>query len=166
MGDVTVVQQISKVITVGDGGREVNVTQQVVKVVTVAEQGPPGPPGVSGEYITYISKIAGVNISGHRVVRVSGNDTVDYADKDSLSDINKVIGVTLGASAQNDPINIQTRGEIEDVSFNWDINKPIYLGNNGYLTQDFPTTGFLLQVAIPVSNTKINISLKQPILLG
>lgn len=159
MNKVMVVQQISGV----------NVTQQVVKVVTVAEQGPPGPPGppsVSGEYITYISKVAGVNISGHRVVRVSGNDTVDYADKDSLSDINKVIGVTLGASAQNDPINIQTNGEIEDVSFNWNINLPIYLGNNGYLTQVLPTTGFLLQVAIPVSNTKINVSIKQPILLG
>lgn len=103
---------VSKVIN------NVVVKDEIIKTVFVAKQGPPGPPGVTGEYITYISKIAGVTISGHRVVRVSGNNTVDYADKDSISDINKVIGVTLGASAQDDPINIQTSGEIEDLSFN------------------------------------------------
>jgi hypothetical protein len=170
--NVTVVQQVSKVITVGESGGSVNVTQQqVVKVVTVAEQGPPGRDGtdgvdgISGEYTAYITKTANSNLSGHRVVMVVGDELVDYADKEVVTNSNKVLGITLNASSQGDVINVQTGGELEEPTWNWNLNTPIYLGNSGYLTQVIPTAGFILQVAIPVSSTKINVNIKQPIIL-
>jgi hypothetical protein len=166
--NVTVTQQVSKVITVGDSESKVNVTQQIVKVVTIAEQGPPGRNGVdgiSGEYTAYITKTANSNLNGHRVVMVVGDELVDYADKDVVTNANKVLGITLNASVQGDVINVQTGGELEEPTWNWNLNTPIYLGNSGYLTQVIPTAGFILQVAIPVSSTKINVNIKQPIIL-
>jgi hypothetical protein len=49
-------------------------------------------------------------------------------------------------------------GELEEVSWNWDITKPIFIGINGLLTQTPPNSGFSCIIAYPVTTTKIFIN--------
>lgn len=165
--NISVVQEISKIVTVGESRTVVNVVQDVVKIVTVAEQGPPGiqgPPGPSGSGSSSVIEIANSDLSGGRVVQIVGNSLVDYADKDSAS-VSNVLGITLNAAIQGDKVNVQTVGEITEPTWNWTLGSPIFLGNNGQLMQTVPTRGYSLQVAIPVSPTKINVAIMPAILL-
>lgn len=126
-------------------------------------KGQVGPQGPSG-YTTLVHP-AGVAIGGHRVVYIDSLSQVQYASSDMPSHSRKVVGITTGAGSVATPINIQVNGEIEEMSWNWNINAPIYLGINGALTQVVPETGFILIVAQPITNTKILVSIREPIIL-
>lgn len=155
------------IITVSESsGTNLTVEGVHLSLVEVSSQGIAGPMGPPGAAVTFLTKTSSIAISSDRVVQTSGNDLVSYADKDDLTSISKVLGVTLNAAIIGAIINIQVGGEIVEPTWNWDISKPIYLGSTGYLTQVVPITGFILQVAIPVSPTKINVDIRQPILLS
>jgi len=136
----------------------VNIVDETVRVVTVASQ---GPPGISSGPIT---KVAHSILSGGRVVKVAGNDLVDYADKDSTN-VSNVLGITLNAAAQGASVSVQMAGEITEPTWMWTLGLPIFLGNDGQMTQAVPTSGYLLQVAIPVSSTKVNVAIMPAIKL-
>jgi len=161
---VTVVDEVTQVLTI-DEVTKVTVLDEIIQIVTLGEQGPPGPPGSNGEATTYISKQANANISGGFVVQIVGTNLVDYADKDDSSSMNNVLGITTNAAIQGSQVNVQVGGELVEPTWSWTVGMPIYLGNAGQLTQTVPTTGFLLQVAIPTSSTSLIVGAKQPILL-
>ena len=124
------------------------------------ERGLPGPGGGTGD----IFYTAGVDLSGHRAVRLSAGQVV-YVSQDKPEDLNEFLGITTGASLQGDEATVRPYGIMDEPSWNWDVTIPIFLGVNGVLTQTPPTSGFLLIVAKALLPTEIFIDPKTPIVL-
>lgn len=128
---------------------------------TILELVAQGPQGTSGEII--IERLADGPIGGHRVVKITPTGC-DYADSSNISDLGKVIGMTDSAFSANTNVKIFTQKEITEPSWAWTLG-PVYLSTNGLLTQIIPTTGFIQQVGIALSSTKLLLSLQPPIKL-
>ncbi len=128
-----------------------------IEHVEVGMQGPPGIPGIQGPPgdTPLLTAIAGTAIGGHRAVVFDSEGTVIYADQSIQSHAERVLGISTGAANAATEVTIQTGGELTEPSWNWDLELPIYLGTNGLLTQALPTTGFIEQLAIPLSATSI-----------
>jgi len=152
MTDTTVVREVIDTVIV----KEVTDT----RVLALADQGPPGPPGENPSL--YI--IASTNIGGHRVVK-STLTGCTYADSAVLSDLGKILGITSSATEQGNLTKIHTSGEIEESTWNFTTG-PVYLGSTGVLTQTLPATGFIQQVGVAISSTKIAIQIHPSIKLS
>lgn len=141
------------------------VTSARVDVVTVFDgsRGPTGPAGPAGG--SAITGIAGENLGGHRMVVSDALGRFVYASNDEPSHFHKVLGMTMGAVVAMDVANVLRMGEIEETSWNWTLDLPVFLSTNGLLTQTAPTTGFSLIVGFPITTTKLFVSLREPITL-
>ncbi len=113
-----------------------------------------------------ISKIAGDVLGGHKIVKLNSSGKAIYADKDIIEDANQVLGITKHSASANESIYIQTYGEMIEPTWNWNLALPIFLGNNGVLTQTAPTSGFTLIIGFPLTVTSIYIDIKQPIIIN
>ena len=88
------------------------------------------------------------------------------ASSDDVTCANAIAGIsTIAAASLGASFIVQGSGIIEDSSFNWQDNLPIFCGPDGRLTQTPPTSGFSQQVAIPLASNKLEISLQQTIIL-
>jgi hypothetical protein len=79
-----------------------------------------------------------------------------------------VAGVTVSAVGQGGLTSIRNYGELVETSWNWTMDKPVFLGPNGTLTQANPAdagAAFSLVVGFPSSPTKLFINIREPILL-
>jgi hypothetical protein len=130
-------------------------------VVQVVERGfvPSEPRSVDGLSIALHA------VSGHIVVRSLGDGTADAADSSNVGHANSVIGVTPGAVSAGGQLQYRALGEMSDPSFNF-VFGPVYFDNLGRLTQVVPVVGFVQQVAIALSQTKIAIRLQAPLVLS
>ncbi len=135
------------------------VEKKIPVVVTVGIQGPAGPATSS------LEKTAGEILGAHRALIIDYDDKAYYASNDNPGHVHKVIGISTNAAELDEAINIITTGELEDVSFNFQENKPIYVGVDGALTQSVPEDGFMQQIATAITATKIFVQLKQVIQL-
>lgn len=157
-----------------------NITSETVEVVTVeaAAQGMPGLSayqvavkngfvGTEAQWLESLKPerillvLADVPIGGHRVV-VATENGCNYADSADTSHINRVIGMTKSAWSLGDLVEVFNGGEIIEPSWSWNVGA-VYLGSNGLLTQIPPTTGFIQQIGVALSATKLLISIQQPI---
>lgn len=107
--------------------------------------------------------IAAQDLSGHRAVAVTTSALVDYADKDTPAHHSSVLGIINTAATIGSPVFIQTQGLITEPSWNWTMDELIYLGNNGMLTQTYPTTGFLLKIGTVVDPTAIYVNIGETV---
>lgn len=96
---------------------------------------------------------------------VATNETFQYADKDNLNHSESVVGILEAVLNPGESARAIAQGLLSDNSFNFQLNKPIFLGNNGNLTQDIPTTGFVKQLAYPVTSSKIYVKINSSIIL-
>ena len=137
------------------------VTQDVATVVESINQGPSGASGASTFTVT-----AGQDLSGHRIVSVNSAGQAVYADKDTPATVRQVLGLTTGAALNGTQATVLPMGEITEPSWTLSMSGPVYLGNNGLLTQILPTTGVIMQVGVPLSSTMMLVDIKMPISLG
>lgn len=137
---------------------EVTATYGVDTEVTVSWIA--GLPGPAGDGITFVAS-ADQAIGGHRVVRSTATGC-DYADSSNLTHLGKVIGMTNEATSSGNLVKIWPAGKITDPSFNFDLG-PVYLSTNGLLTQTPPTTGFIQQIGVALSQTTILVQILNPI---
>lgn len=109
------------------------------------------------------SHTAGASLSGHRMVYLDSSELLQYAENTTPSHAERVLGMTTGAITSGASGPVLREGEITEPSWNWTIGSPIFLGVNGLLTQTRPTASgsFVLQVAFPVTSTKVFIDIKQ-----
>lgn len=117
--------------------------------------------------VQFIGK-AGTDLGGHRAVKKDSFNLVQYASSDNILDVGKVLGITLGASLTGSSISIVREGEIEEPSWNWLLDMPIFLSSNGQLTQvvpSYPTYAFSQILAFPITPTRILVTIREPILL-
>lgn len=142
-------------------------TQEQV-VVSAGEQGPQGVPGVDSDATGLLKKqyTAGATLSGHRVVKMGGDGRVVYADQSTLYDADILLGVTLNAANEDDPVVVHLFGEAEEVSWSWTIHGSIYLGVNGLLTQTAPTSGALVRVGHATGTDSMFVDIDNPIYLA
>lgn len=107
---------------------------------------------------------AGEVLGGHRVVVVIGNQAY-YADNTNASHLHLIRGITIGATELSSLACIQIGGPLVEPSWNWTPGLPLYVSTNGMLTQTPPTAGFLQQVAIADTATRIFIDNYEPLVL-
>jgi hypothetical protein len=138
--------------------------------VILGDEGPMGqvgPTGAAGG--TVVTRLAAQNLSGHRVVKTVDGGLADYASNSSVGDADVVLGITGGASAVGEEVDIYVLEEMEEPSWAWSVG-PIFLGQNGGLTQAVPTAlggaAFIRQVATALSPTRILIQLRPPIAIS
>ena len=119
-----------------------------------------GLPGPAGDGVTFVA-VADQAIGGHRVV-ISTATGCDYADSSNLAHLGKVIGMTNAATSAGNSVKIWPAGKITEPSFNFALG-PVYLSTNGLLTQTPPTTGFIQQIGVALSQTTILVQILNPI---
>lgn len=110
-----------------------------------------------------ITGVAAENISGHRVVAMSVSDVV-YASSDDITRL--PVGVSTGSALVGSPVTIQYDGEMVEPSWNWTVNAPVFMGVGGVLTQTPPTTGLLVVIGTPISQTRLLVQIGEITLLG
>jgi hypothetical protein len=115
----------------------------------------PGAVPVNLEFMQ-ISRVAESNVSGHRVVAASADGRVSHVGKLDADAVN-VLGVTEGSALAGNPVSIVTIGEMQETSWSWTAG-PVWLGDDGIMTQVVPIAGLLVQVGVATDPTKLNIN--------
>lgn len=100
---------------------------------------------------------AGYALGGHRVVQVFDNVAL-YAD--NLTAYDGQLALTMSAVDSGETFKAYTTGVVTEPSWNF-IKGPVFLGNNGLLTQTKPTTGTVIAVGRAVSQTSIHLQFQQ-----
>lgn len=109
-----------------------------------------------------VTRTAGQNLSGRRVVRAGTDGRAYYADAADPSDAGRALGITTGAAVEDDDATIRWRGSMIESSWAWTPNAPIFVGSNGTLTQSPPAApgqAFSQRVAYAVTTTEIVVDL-------
>lgn len=147
---------------------------QVIVEVSGTLPGPPGHDGADGgagptDEITFIRRAA-ITLSGHRLVIPVNGTTVTYADSATLSHTTRPVWLTVTAALAGDDVSLVAFGDVSEPSWNWTPGLPIFLGQNGMLTQVPPSTAngdaFILQVASPDSATDLFYNPRTAIVLA
>lgn len=141
-------------------------TEEKIFIVTEAVQGPPGPGGSGGG--SNIEVLAGENLGGHRLVILNEVGRALYADSSQIDHLHRVVGITTGAADVDSGVSLVGNGPLSEVSWNWAVGLPIYLGTNGLLTQAVPAAPaakFSLVVGFPTSSTSMFVNIREPITL-
>lgn len=108
--------------------------------------------------------VAAADLGGHRVVcAVPGG--VDLASSDAADSAGAVIGLTTAAAAAGTPVSVVTHGPVVEPSWSFVIG-PVYLGLDGLLTQDPPTTGCVLRIGRATAPTVLLVDLDEPYFLA
>jgi hypothetical protein len=147
------------------------VESERVDILAIAEQGPrgiqgeQGPPGGGGASSDLVFT-AGTNLSGHRVVIASSDTEINYADKDTPAHEFLVIGIIANAVSVGDSTTVTPEGIMIEPSWTWTPGNPIFLGNNGMMTQSAPTSGFVLEIGVAISSQSIWIAIGQAVELA
>lgn len=137
-------------------------------VVAVGQQGPAGPQGDIGPAGgSAITVTAGTALSGHRIVYLDASYKAQYASNQTASHALIALGLTLGAAALDETVSVQRSGEVTEPSWSWTLEQPVYLGDNGLLTQTAPTNPALFQriVGFPTAATKLFLALREPVFI-
>lgn len=108
---------------------------------------------------------AGNNLSALRVVRSNSSGEAIYADKDSLTDADALLGITTNAATSGNSVTVQSAGKLEDAGWSWTPGSRLFLQSNGNVSHTVPSTGFIVSVGHAVTATVILIRLREPIFI-
>lgn len=143
-----------------------------VDIVTIGIQGLPGIAGEAGRPGTPggagFEDIAEIALGGHRAVVFSASGKLIYASSSNLEHLHRIAGITITAANAEELVSVMRSGEVTEPSWNWDITLPVYLADNGLLTQTPPATpvaAFSVVVGFPTSATSLFVTIREPIIL-
>lgn len=105
--------------------------------------------GMAAETI-FIGHSVGVNASGEFFLTKSGN----------LAHSGKCIGVADASALPGQNLRVITAGPFDKAAYLFIPGDAVYVGVNGELTQDIPSSGFEQQVGVAVTATKILIDIE------
>lgn len=165
---ILVVEQTPSNVVSVEGGTTVISSTDMPSIIYAAEQGPAGIQGLPGPAAgTSFTRAAAANVSGGKAVTLNAAGQCLHADGAKASMANSVVGISLNGGAPGADITIITNGgEIEETVWNWQANKPVFLGTDGALTQVAPTSGYLLVVGVAVGPTRMLVKIQQPIFIA
>jgi len=122
---------------------------------------PPTEPPIIDEPQEATKYVAANSVSAYRVLAMSGGVAV-HADKYDLNHAGSVFGISLQAGSN---IAYASEGDIvENESWNLTLDAVYVLGVDGKITTSTELTqdGFLIQIGVAVSSTKLAINLTTP----
>lgn len=115
-----------------------------------------GPRGPSGGEFTVLAAEA---LGGHRAVTADGF----HAEPEEA---NAVAGITLTSAATGASVVVVSSGLMQEDSWNWTPNLPVFFGASGVLTQTAPNAGLIRRIAWAITPTKINVDMMPPIVVA
>lgn len=159
--------------------RTLDIIKPSVSLVSVAAQGPlgaTGPRGLKGDQgETGQTGAAGQSgglglvttaaeaMGGHRAFVLDANGQTLYADCNNILHFGRVGGITLNAVSQGGTVSCVRNGLVNEPSWAWLPNLPVYLGRSGLLTQVLPSIGFSQVLGVALSNTALFVNPREPI---
>ncbi len=142
-----------------------SIEQELLEVGTQGPPGPRGPIGPSGG--NAVTAVAAVALGGHRIVLLNADGEADYARADEITHASIVLGMTSHAAAEGADVDVIRIGELEEVSWSWTLNQPVYLGLDGVPVQSLPFNAtFSLVIGFPITPTRLFLSIREPIILS
>ena len=141
----------------------INPTPELVLEIGTILRGPPGPAGTA-TYVA-ITMVASIVISIHKAVIPDGTGGVIYADQSITSQTGKTMGISLNNALEGADVEVIVSGEVDEPTWNW-LPGEVYLGVNGALTQEPPTSGILQVVGVALTATRLSVGIQLPILLN
>lgn len=110
--------------------------------------------------------IAALAISGHRAARLNNAGLVIVASADLVGDAQTILGITINAAAPGGAVSIRGAGLIEEPSWNWAPELPIFCGPEGVLTQTYSASwAFSRILALALSRTSAWVAPQAPMML-
>lgn len=110
---------------------------------------------------TSLSMTAVGNISGHcAVAAVEGGVAMVGSDN---AQVIKAFGIALTSAISGAQVNIKTKDIITEPTWNWDVNKVIFVGIGGVLTQTPPQTGYSVTAGIALASNKMLVRFENQI---
>jgi hypothetical protein len=134
------------------------VRPQVTNVAGIGAQGRPGAAGGTSE-----RRVAATVLGGHRIVRSTGGDTVGDASSMDPSHGDDTIGMTLGPATFGAPVEVQRSGAIEFNGWHFTPGEPVFLREDGMVSQEPSAAGFIQVVGHAESPTRLYLDIQPPI---
>lgn len=150
-------------IVINKGHSQITKGDDCPTTTVVVNDGERGPPGLSNLFF-FVRRADGA-IGGHRAVVSNEDGTVTYADNTNLNHLGKVLGITTSAVLDGEEVKIIRGGLIEFEGWSFNVDLPVYLAENGLLTQNPATQGFSQILGFAESPTGLFVNLREPILL-
>lgn len=126
-------------------------------------------PAEAVENLVLASYLAGEVLNGHRAVYVDSDGLVYKASNTQINQAVRVAGIVKNSYAPTQPTQIIRNGVIEEPSWTWAEGLPIFLGNDGLLTQTPPSAPgavYSLVVGYPITSTSMYVNIQEPTLLA
>jgi len=139
--------------------------QEVTKVVdreekTIIREGICGIPVsaiITPQKKILVQYIAAEAIQQYRVVTTNTSGELIYADPTNPEHEYRILGITPQYIAAGHLGGVICSGELDDLTWNWSVTDPIYVGGQGILVQIPPIEGFLSIIAFPLSSTSLYV---------
>lgn len=108
---------------------------------------------------------ANETISALKAIKLIDENTCELADSELTFQDAKTVGISLTAGNAGSTIRVQTFGIIEDASFTFPLNAPLFLKTNGAISNTPNTTGYNVQIGHSLGTGAIFINIREPIKL-
>ena len=98
-----------------------------------------------------------------KVVISNGSGGILIADHTDLSNMNRVIGISISTGTTGSGIFVHKEGKITESSWSWTLGKSIFFDANGELTQTPQPTGFFMIIGRPLTSKSIEVEMESPV---
>lgn len=140
------------------------VVNKVKRKTVVVDEGARGPRGLSDLF--FLTRVAAADLGGHRAVIANVDGTIDYASASNLLHLGKVLGIIVEAVLTGERVDVIRGGLLQFEGWDWDVDLPVYLAEDGLLTQNPSAAGFSQIVGFAESPTGLFVNLREPIQLS
>lgn len=90
---------------------------------------------------------------------------IAHGEDNTSYDEASIIGISITGATNGNLVKYQIDGRLEDSSFNFPLNDPLYLGSNGSITNTAPTTGHRTRLGTSLGIGAMQIEIEEPIIL-
>lgn len=130
-----------------------------LQVIVVSEDGVSG-----GDGIVKSKKQCDISISALRVCKATSGTTINYASNlDDILDAQSLC-LSLQSGSPMSEIDVALFGQINDGFFNFPLNAPLYLGDDGQILGTPPLIGHLVNIGHSLGTGAILLNFKSPII--
>ena len=121
--------------------------------------------GGSGGNANELNLVANENISALKIVRQDTGGVL-LADIGAQLD-SEALGVSRDAATLGSNLRVITYGRVDDTSFGFTLNEPLFLGNNGLITNLAPTNSgeYIVRIGYSLGIGSIFIDIESPVLI-